>query len=75
MLDNNITESSWASPCLLVKKPDETYRPCTDFRKVDNITKPDAFPLCRMGDRIDRVSSASYESKFDLKGSWQGPLS
>ena len=34
MLDNNIAEpsaSSWASPCLLVGKPDGTYRFCTDY--------------------------------------------
>ena len=79
MLDNNIAEpcsSSWASPCLLVSKPDNTYRPCTDFRKVNNITKPDVFPLPRMEDCIDQVGSATYVSKFDLlKGYWQVPLS
>lgn len=43
MLENNIAEpscSSWASPCVLVSKPDQTFRPCTDFRKVNNVTKP-----------------------------------
>lgn len=79
MLDNHIAEpcsSSWASPCLLVNKPDKTFRPCTDFRKVNNITKPDLFPLPRMEDCIDQVGSATYVSKFDLlKGYWQVPLS
>ena len=44
MLDNAIAEpsSSWASPCLLVSKPDCTYRPCTDYRKVNAVTKPDS---------------------------------
>lgn len=34
MLDNGIAQPSssrWASPCLLVKKPDGTYRFCTDY--------------------------------------------
>ena len=79
MLDNHIAEpcsSSWASPCLLVGKPDKTYRLCTDYRKVNNVTKPDAFPLPRMEDCIDEVGSAKFVSTFDLlKGYWQVPLS
>lgn len=60
MLDNNITESSWASPCLLVKKPDETHRPCTELRKANNVPNnvTDAFPLCCMVD-TGRVSLTS----------------
>lgn len=75
MVDNGIAEpcsSSWASPCLLVCKPDSTYRPCTDFRKVNAVTKPDLFPLPRMEDCVDQVGAAKYVSKFDLlKGYWQ----
>ena len=79
MLENNIAEpscSSWASPCVLVRKPDQTFRPCTDFRKVNNGTKPDSFPLPRIDDCVDQVGSAKFVSKFDLlKGYWQVPLS
>ncbi len=38
MLEHNIVEPSclsWASPCVLVSKPDQTFRPCTDFRKFE----------------------------------------
>ena len=79
MLKNNIAEpscSSWASPCLLVPKSDKTPRFCSDFRKVNSITKPDCFPLPRVEDCIDQVGSAKFVSKFDLlKGYWQVPLS
>ncbi|XP_053294792.1 uncharacterized protein LOC128455141 [Pleuronectes platessa] len=78
MLDNDIAEpcsSNWASPCLLVKKADASLRPCTDYRKVNSITKPDLYPLPRMEDCIDMVGSATFVSKFDLlKGYWQVPL-
>nr|XP_033964458.1 uncharacterized protein LOC117465610 [Pseudochaenichthys georgianus] len=78
MLENNIAEpcaSSWSSPCLLVTKPDGTFRPCTDLRKVNLVTKPDSFPLPRMEDCVDQVGSAKFVSKFDLlKGYWQVPL-
>lgn len=78
MLDNGIAEpcsSNWASPCLLVKKADASLRPCTDYRKVNSLTKPDLYPLPRMEDCIDLVGSAAFVSKFDLlKGYWQVPL-
>lgn len=79
MLDNGIAQpssSSWASPCLLVPKSDNTPRFCSDFRKVNSITKPDSFPLPRIEDCVDQVGSARFVSKFDLlKGYWQVPLS
>ena len=68
--------SSWASPCLLIKKPDSCFRPCTDYRKVSNITKPASFPLPRMEDCVDQVGSAKFVSKCNLlKGHRQVPLS
>ena len=44
LLDHGLAKpshSSWCSPCLLVSKPDNTYRFCTDYRKVNKVTKPD----------------------------------
>lgn len=78
MVENYIAKpsySSWVSPCLLVGKSDGSYRFCTDYRKVNNVTKPDSFPLPQMEDCVDSVGSANYVSKFDLlKGYWQVPL-
>ena len=78
MLENELIEcshSEWSSPCLLVPKPDGTYRFCTDYRKVNSVTKTDSFPIPRMEDCVDRVGGAKYVSKFDLmKGFWQVPL-
>jgi len=75
---NRIAEASlnpWSSPCLLVDKSDKSDRFCTDFRKVNNVTKPDSYPLPRMEDCIDQVGSASFVNKIDLlKGYWQVPL-
>lgn len=78
MQDHNIAVpsfSDWASPCILVGKSDGTVRFCTDFRKVNALTKPDCFPLPRVEDCVDQVGSAKFVSKFDLlKGYWQVPL-
>ena len=79
LLDNDLIEpsqSNWSSPCILVPKPDDSYRMCTDYRKVNNLTKTDTFPIPRMDDCVDKVGNAKYVSKFDLlKGFWQIPLS
>ena len=59
----------------LVPKPDGSYRMCTDYRKVNSMTKTDTFPIPRMDDCIDKVGKARYVMKFDLlKGFWQVPL-
>ena len=79
MLKNDLIErshSAWSSPCILVPKPDKTYRFCTDFRKVNSLTKADSYPLPRIEDCIDRIGHSKYVSKFDiLKGYWQVLLS
>ena len=78
MLDNDFIEpsqSDWSSPCILVPKPDGTFRMCTDYRKVNSVTKTDSFPVPRMDDCIDNIGQAKYVTKFDLlKGFWQIPL-
>lgn len=58
MLENNIavpSSSSWTSPCLLVEKADKSPRFCTDFCKVNAVTKPDSYPLPHIDDCIDQV--------------------
>ncbi|KAI2649596.1 Retrovirus-related Pol polyprotein [Labeo rohita] len=78
LLENGLAKPSsspWSSPCLLVPKPDGTFRFCTDYRKVNAVTVPDSYPLPRMEDCVDNVGSAHFVSKLDmLKGYWQVPL-
>ena len=48
---------------------------CTDYRKVNSVTKTDTFPIPRIDDCIDNIGHAKYVTKFDLlKGFWQIPL-
>ena len=75
LLDHGIAEpcfSPWASPCLLAPKEDGTDRLCTDFRKVNEVTVTDSFPLPRLDDLIDSVGNAKFVTKIDLqKGYYQ----
>ena len=72
MISLNQAKVNGVSPCILVPKPDGTYRMCTDYRKVNNLSKTDTFPIPRMDDCI---GNSKYITKFDLlKGFWQIPL-
>ena len=69
------SKSNWSSPCILVPKPNGSYRLCTDCRKVNTLTKTDTYTISRIDDYIDKIGNAWYVSKFDLlKGFWQVPL-
>ena len=74
LLENDFIEpsqSDWSSPCILVPKPDGTFRMCTDYRKVNSVTKTDSFTVPRMDDCIDNIGQAKFVTKFDLlKGFW-----
>lgn len=58
--------SPWASPICLVRKKSGKVRPCVDYRRLNEITKKDAFPLPRVQDCLDAVSGAKLFSTFDL---------
>lgn len=78
MLKQEVIESSaspWASPVVLVKKKDGSYRFCIDYRKLNDVTIKDSYPLPRIDDTLDALqgnSSTRYFSTLDLaSGYWQ----
>ncbi|KAL6446826.1 hypothetical protein ACFW04_001334 [Cataglyphis niger] len=67
--------SAWSSPVVLVKKKDGKYRFCIDFRKVNDATEKDAYPLPQVTATLEKLRGAKYLSTLDLKqGYWQVPL-
>ena len=75
MLDNGIVEPSegpWSSPIVLAKKKDGTLRFCVDYRKVNTITKRDAYPLPRIDDTLGTLGGSKFFTTMDLaSGYWQ----
>ena len=64
--------SPWASPMVYVLKKDGSFRPCVDYRKLNEVTLKDAYPLPRMNDCLDNFGNAKYLSTLDLQsGYWQ----
>lgn len=60
------SNSPWASPVVLVRKRDGSWRFCVDWRKLNKITKKDSSPLPRIDDTLDRLSDARFFTKIDL---------
>ena len=64
--------SPYASPVVMVKKPDGSYRFCCDFRKLNSITVFDAEPIGNPDEIFSKMAQSKYFTKIDLsKGYWQ----
>lgn len=67
--------SPWNSPVVLGRKKDGGTRFCVDYRKLNDITVKDSFPLPRIDDIFDQLSQSTYFTKLDFKnGYFEIPL-
>lgn len=69
LLNHHLAEPSnspWASPSLLIPKADGSFRFCTDYRKVNQVTVSDSFPLPLIEDVIDQIGNARLITTIDL---------
>ncbi len=66
------SNSPWTSPVVLVNKKDGSKRFCVDYRKLNDVTQKDVYPLPRTEEVLDELGKAQWFSKLDLKsGYWQ----
>ena len=69
--------SPWHSPVVMVKKPNNEWRFCVDYRKLNAVTEIMSFPIPHMSDVFDTLAESKAEvfSTLDLRsGFWQVPL-
>ena len=73
MLKDDVIEESfsdWSSPIVIIKR-DGKYRFYLDFRKVNSVTKKDAYPLPFMNTILSRLRSARYILTLDHRKAFQ----
>ena len=66
------SQSPWCNAVVLVRKKDGSLRFCIDFRKLNERTRKDAYPLPRMQEQMESMVGTRHFSCIDLKsGFWQ----
>lgn len=75
MLDLGViekTDSAYGSPIVLIKKRDNSFRFCVDYRKLNQVTEFCAEPLPDPDLIFTKLANAHYYTKIDLsRGFWQ----
>eukprot|EP00741_Cyanophora_paradoxa_P023183 tig00021572_g22391.t1 len=69
------SQAAYGSPVVLAPKKDGTWRFCVDYRRLNQITERDVFPLPRIDDQLERLRGSMVFSTADATaGFWQLPL-
>ncbi|XP_071678362.1 uncharacterized protein [Lolium perenne] len=63
--------SPWGSPVIFVDKRDGTIRLCVDYRRLNEVTMKNKYPLPKIDDLFDQMNGAKVFSKIDLRTGYQ----
>ena len=61
------SNAPFAAPILMARKPGGGLRFCVDFRKLNELTKKDPYPIPLIDEMMARISQAKIFSKLDIQ--------
>lgn len=59
--------SDWASPIIMIKKKDGSYRIVADFRYLNSQSQVMNYPISNIDELLDNLNKAYWMSQFDLR--------
>ena len=60
------SESPWCSPTVLVKKKDGSMRICVDYRRVNEVTVKDSYPIPKIEEILNQLGGNTVFTTLDL---------
>ncbi|SJL16283.1 uncharacterized protein ARMOST_19803 [Armillaria ostoyae] len=67
------SKSPFASPFFFVKKKDRSLQPVQDYRKLNEMTIKNRYPLLLISELIDKLQGVKYFTKLDIRWGYNNP--